>query len=120
VVDWGWLCRGARANRDGVGKPRLDLKFCLAKWHLGELRWADAPRSGGIVVQGTRTLAQTLPTWHRDPQRGPQPLHRVNRPTPLHPRRRRGRTVQAVTPTAWRARASRNLGANLTYDDANV
>jgi len=49
----------------------------FAKWHLGELRWADALRSGAIEVQGTRMLAQTLPTWHRDPQRGPQPLHRV-------------------------------------------
>ena len=49
----------------------------FARWHLGELRWADALRSGTIEVQGTRTLARTLPTWHRDPQRGPQPLHPV-------------------------------------------
>jgi DNA-binding HxlR family transcriptional regulator len=34
----------------------------FAKWHLGELRWGDALRSGAIDVQGTRTLARTLPT----------------------------------------------------------
>ena len=37
----------------------------FAKWHLGELRWSDALRSGAIEVQGIRTLARTLPTWHR-------------------------------------------------------
>ena len=50
----------------------------FAKWHLGELRWGDALRSGAIAVHGTRTLARTLPTWHRDSQRGPQPLHAVD------------------------------------------
>ena len=50
----------------------------FAKWHLGELRWGDALRSGAIDVQGTRTLARTLPTWHRDHQLGAQPLHRVD------------------------------------------
>jgi hypothetical protein len=50
----------------------------FAKWHLGELRWSEALRSGAIEVQGIRTLARTLPTWHRDPQRGPQPLHDVD------------------------------------------
>ena len=49
----------------------------FAKWHLGELRWADALRSGAIEVQGTRTLARTLPTWHLDHRRGAQPLHPV-------------------------------------------
>ena len=49
----------------------------FARWHLGEFRWADALRSSAIEVLGTRTLARSLPTWHRDPQRGPQPLHPV-------------------------------------------
>ena len=38
----------------------------FARWHLGELRWGDALRSGAIEVQGARTLARSLPTWHRD------------------------------------------------------
>jgi hypothetical protein len=54
----------------------------FARWHLGELRWSEALRSGAIDVQGTPTLARTLPTWHRDPQRGPQPLHGVDAALP--------------------------------------
>jgi hypothetical protein len=37
----------------------------FARWHLGELRWSEALRSGAIKVQGIRTLARTLPTWHQ-------------------------------------------------------
>ena len=47
----------------------------FARWHLGEIRWPDALRSGAIEVEGSRMLARALPTWHRDHDHGPQPLH---------------------------------------------
>jgi DNA-binding HxlR family transcriptional regulator len=47
----------------------------FARWHLGELAWGDALRSELIEVRGSRTLARALPTWHRDHEHGPQPLH---------------------------------------------
>ena len=47
----------------------------FARWHLGELRWGDALRSGAIEVTGSRSLARALPTWHRHHDLGPQPLH---------------------------------------------
>lgn len=56
----------------GVNDP-----VAFARWHLGEIRWGDALRSGAIEVRGSRTLARALPTWHRDHERGPQPLHGV-------------------------------------------
>jgi DNA-binding HxlR family transcriptional regulator len=37
----------------------------FARWHLGELEWGDALRSGAIAVNGSRQLARTLPTWNR-------------------------------------------------------
>jgi len=37
----------------------------FARWELGELRWSDALRRGGIVVEGSRALARALPTWTR-------------------------------------------------------
>ena len=36
----------------------------FAGWHLGELQWGDALRSGAIDVQGSRALARALPTWN--------------------------------------------------------
>ena len=47
----------------------------FARWHLGEIAWGAALRSGAIEVTGSRTLARALPTWHRDHEHGPQPLH---------------------------------------------
>jgi DNA-binding HxlR family transcriptional regulator len=47
----------------------------FARWHLGELRWADALRSGGIELSGPRNLIRVFPTWHRDHAGGPLPLH---------------------------------------------
>jgi DNA-binding HxlR family transcriptional regulator len=47
----------------------------FARWHLGELAWGAALRSGAIEMTGSRTLARALPSWHRAPQHGPQPLH---------------------------------------------
>jgi DNA-binding HxlR family transcriptional regulator len=47
----------------------------FARWQLGELRWADALRSGGIQLNGPRNLVRAFPTWHRGPAEGPRPLH---------------------------------------------
>jgi DNA-binding HxlR family transcriptional regulator len=47
----------------------------FARWHLGEIRWADALRSGGVELNGPRNLMRVFPTWHRDHAGGPQPLH---------------------------------------------
>lgn len=47
----------------------------FARWHMGEIGWGDALRSGGIELRGSRNLARALPTWHREHERGPQPLH---------------------------------------------
>lgn len=41
----------------------------FAKWHLGEIEWGDALRSGGIEVTGPRELARALPNWSTSPQR---------------------------------------------------
>jgi len=49
--------------------------LAFARWHLGEMRWGAALRSGAIEVRGSRSLARALPTWHRHHDRGPQPLH---------------------------------------------
>ena len=49
----------------------------FARWHLGELAWGDALRDGAIEVRGSPALARALPTWHRDHEHGPQPLHGV-------------------------------------------
>ncbi|HEX8769872.1 MAG TPA: helix-turn-helix domain-containing protein, partial [Acidimicrobiales bacterium] len=47
----------------------------FARWHLGELGWGDALSSGAIQVTGQRPLTRALPTWHRDHEHGPRPLH---------------------------------------------
>jgi DNA-binding HxlR family transcriptional regulator len=49
--------------------------LAFARWHLGEIHWGAALRSGAIEVQGSRRLARALPTWHRHHDQGPQPLH---------------------------------------------
>ena len=36
----------------------------FARWHLGELEWGDALRSGAIEVLGSPALARALPTWN--------------------------------------------------------
>jgi hypothetical protein len=47
----------------------------FVRWHLGELSWGAALRSKVIELRGSRTLARALPTWHRDHEHGPVPLH---------------------------------------------
>lgn len=41
-----------------------------AGWHLGQLEWAQALRSGGIMVRGAPSLRRALPTWKRRPELG--------------------------------------------------
>ena len=41
----------------------------FARWHLGELAWGDALRSGAIAVAGPRSLVRALPTWSNSPQK---------------------------------------------------
>ena len=45
----------------------------FARWHLGEVGWSGALRSGAIELRGSRNLARELPTWHRAHEKGPQP-----------------------------------------------
>jgi DNA-binding HxlR family transcriptional regulator len=49
--------------------------MAFARWHLGEIRWCDALRSGAIELRGSRDLARAFPNWHRAHELGPQPLH---------------------------------------------
>ena len=54
----------------------------FARWHLGELEWGDALRSGAIEVQGSRTLGRALPTWNRRGGRAEHHSARRLRSTP--------------------------------------
>jgi DNA-binding HxlR family transcriptional regulator len=55
----------------------------FARWHMGEIEWATALRSGAIEVKGSRTLARTLPTWNRRGWAPDDPRGRFE--PPLHP-----------------------------------
>ena len=37
----------------------------FVRWHLKQIEWADAVRSGQIRVSGSRRVAQALPSWNR-------------------------------------------------------
>jgi DNA-binding HxlR family transcriptional regulator len=39
--------------------------LAFARWHIGQIEWGDALRSGAIVVKGPPALARALPTWNR-------------------------------------------------------
>jgi len=54
----------------------------FARWHLGELEWGDALRSGAIEVRGSRTLGRALPTWNRRGGRAEHQSARRLRSTP--------------------------------------
>ena len=58
----------------------------FARWHLGDVEWGHALRSGAIELRGTAALGRALPTWHRDHDYGPKPLHPVG-PAPDRPGR---------------------------------
>jgi DNA-binding HxlR family transcriptional regulator len=57
----------------------------FARWHMGDIAWGAALRAGAIELKGSRTLSQALPTWHRDHELGPQPLHSADptEPAPI-------------------------------------
>jgi DNA-binding HxlR family transcriptional regulator len=38
--------------------------LAFARWHIGQIQWADALRSGAIEVNGSPALARALPTWN--------------------------------------------------------
>ena len=42
----------------------------FARWHLGQIEWAQALRSGGLTVKGPSDLRKALPTWNRRPEIG--------------------------------------------------
>jgi hypothetical protein len=39
--------------------------LAFARWHIGQIEWGDALRSGAIEVKGSPALARALPTWNR-------------------------------------------------------
>jgi DNA-binding HxlR family transcriptional regulator len=39
--------------------------LAFARWHIGQIEWGDALRSGAIEVKGPPVLARELPTWNR-------------------------------------------------------
>jgi DNA-binding HxlR family transcriptional regulator len=41
--------------------------LAFARWHLGQIEWRDALRSGAVEVLGSPTLARALPTWNTAP-----------------------------------------------------
>jgi DNA-binding HxlR family transcriptional regulator len=74
----------ASARRSWLLIERGDAEYCLkhpggeeelvvvvndpltfARWHIGEIEWGDALRSGAIEVEGSPSLARALPTWNR-------------------------------------------------------
>jgi hypothetical protein len=36
----------------------------FAKWHAGQLSWAQATRGGGIQLDGPSSLVRAFPTWN--------------------------------------------------------
>lgn len=43
----------------------VEDEVAFARWHQGEVEWADAVRRGAITVAGPAALARALPTWNR-------------------------------------------------------
>ena len=50
-----------RARRPSLATRSL----AFARWHIGQIEWSDALRSGAIEVKGSPALARALPTWNR-------------------------------------------------------
>lgn len=42
----------------------------FAKWHLGQLDWGAALRTGALTLTGPQDLRRALPTWNRRPEVG--------------------------------------------------
>ena len=72
LIQHGDAERSARSTR--VGEEELVVvvsdPVAFARWHLGEVEWDDALRSGAITVTGSSTLVRALPTWNRRIQPG--------------------------------------------------
>lgn len=49
---------------------KVNDPMVFARWHLGQIEWAKALRSGGITVTGPSDLRKALPTWNRRPDIG--------------------------------------------------
>lgn len=47
----------------------------FARWHLGQINWASALRSGGVTIRGRTDLRKALPTWNRRPEIGRRLRH---------------------------------------------
>jgi DNA-binding HxlR family transcriptional regulator len=47
---------------------RIEDPLTFARWHMGQVDWAAALRSGGIQVSGSRELSRALPTWNAGPE----------------------------------------------------
>ena len=58
----------------------------FARWHMREIEWRDALRSGAIEAKGSRALARALPTWNRRGFADNDPRGRFE-PTPYQPTR---------------------------------
>ena len=52
-------------GRGGGTDRRHQRSVAFARWHLGDLEWGDALRSGAIEVSGSTELVRALPTWNR-------------------------------------------------------
>jgi len=84
VVRFEFPSLPASARRSWLLIERGDAEYCLkhpggdddlvvvihdpvafARWHMAEIEWSDALRSGAIEVSGARGLARALPTWNR-------------------------------------------------------
>ena len=57
----------------------------FARWHMAQLEWGAALRSGAIQVQGSPMLARALPTWNRRGWAADDPRGRFD-PPPHQPR----------------------------------
>lgn len=61
------------ATDPGFGDDLIVLihdTMTFARWHLGQIDWAQALRSGAIVVKGPPSLRRALPTWNKRPELG--------------------------------------------------
>jgi DNA-binding HxlR family transcriptional regulator len=84
VVRFEYPTLPVSARRSWLLIERGDAEYCLkhpggqeelivvihdpvafARWHMGQIEWGDALRSGAIEVTGSRALARALPTWNR-------------------------------------------------------
>jgi DNA-binding HxlR family transcriptional regulator len=47
---------------------RIEDPLAFARWHMGQVDWAAALRSGAVQVSGSRALGRALPTWNAGPE----------------------------------------------------